>query len=77
VKAVDGVTFKIYKNEIVGIVGESGCGKSTLAKLLIGLVEPPLQYIDGKVLIEGIDLYKLPEKKRRRINGELISYVPQ
>lgn len=77
VKAVDGVTFKVYKNEIVGIVGESGCGKSTLAKLLIGLVEPPLQYIDGKVLIEGIDLYKLPEKKRRRINGEVISYVPQ
>jgi oligopeptide/dipeptide ABC transporter ATP-binding protein len=40
VKAVDGVTFNIYKGETFGVVGESGCGKTTLAKTLIRLLNP-------------------------------------
>jgi oligopeptide/dipeptide ABC transporter ATP-binding protein len=39
VKAVRGVTFKLYPEETVGLVGESGCGKTTIAKALLGLVE--------------------------------------
>ena len=40
VKAVDGLSFDIYKNETIGIVGESGCGKSTFGKTLMLLEEP-------------------------------------
>lgn len=40
VKAVDGVNFKVYPGETLGIVGESGCGKSTMARLVNQLIKP-------------------------------------
>ena len=39
IKAVDDVTFDVYKGETLGLVGESGCGKSTIGRTLIRLYE--------------------------------------
>lgn len=55
VKAVDGVTFDIYKGEIFGVVGESGCGKTTLGRTILLLTKPT----GGEIFFEGEDITKL------------------
>ena len=51
VKAVDDVSFTIYKGETLGMVGESGCGKTTCGRTAMGLYKKT----DGQVLFDGQD----------------------
>ncbi len=60
-KAVDDVSFKIYKGEAFGLVGESGCGKSTIGKMLVNLYKPT----SGKIFYNGTELTALKPKKRK------------
>jgi peptide/nickel transport system ATP-binding protein len=60
--AVNGVSLKVRRGEVLGLVGESGCGKSTLAKLLLGLLEPS----EGEILVDGTALAKIDQLKRSR-----------
>jgi len=58
VRAVDNINISIKEDEIYGIAGESGCGKSTLLKTLYGMVEPPLNVVDGKAYYRIDNEYK-------------------
>lgn len=59
-KAVDDVSFEIYKGETLGMVGESGCGKTTCGRTCIGLYDKT----DGKVLYKGKDVHALSGKEK-------------
>lgn len=60
-RAVDGISFQLGKNEALGLVGESGCGKSTACRLILRLIEPD----EGAVFFNGKDLCKVqPEEMR-------------
>ena len=61
VHAVDGVTFDIYENETLALVGESGCGKSTLGKTILNLASPT----GGEVRFRGTNIYALSEREMR------------
>ena len=67
IRAVDGISFDVYKGETVGIVGESGCGKSTTVRSIAQLYKPTT----GEVLFHGVDLCKADKdtllKERRNI----------
>ncbi|PIU17704.1 MAG: peptide ABC transporter ATP-binding protein, partial [Elusimicrobia bacterium CG08_land_8_20_14_0_20_59_10] len=77
-KAVDGVDFHIFENEVVGLVGESGCGKSVTALSILRLIpDPPGRITGGEIIFRGSDLLKLPYPEMRKIRGKDISIIFQ
>ncbi len=74
VKAVDGITFDIYKGETFGLVGESGCGKSTVARTILRLNNST----GGKITFNGTDITHLDDVKMRehRRNMSMIFQDP-
>ncbi len=67
VRAVDGISFEIYRGETLGMVGESGCGKSTTGRAILKLNRPT----EGKVYLDGIDLGDLEGKKLREMRRRM------
>lgn len=66
-RAVNGVSFDLYKGETLGLVGESGCGKSTTARNIIQLHRPK----SGAVIFKGEDLTKLTDKELNKHRSEI------
>ena len=78
VKAVDGVSFDIYKGRTLGIVGESGSGKSITSLTVMRLLPiPPAKIEGGEVLFKGQDLLKLGKEEIRAIRGNDIAMIFQ
>jgi len=77
VKAVDGVSFAIFENEILGLVGETGCGKSVTALSILGLVRSPGKIMEGSITLKGVDLITLSVKEMRNYRGKEITMIFQ
>lgn len=67
VKAVDGISFDIFRGETLGLVGESGCGKSTAGRSILQLYRPT----SGSVVFEGVDLVKLKGEELRKMRRRM------
>jgi peptide/nickel transport system ATP-binding protein len=85
VRAVDGISFDLFPNEIYGVAGESSCGKTTLIKVISGNIKPPLKAHLGSVnykfdrfgTYEVDMLHVSQDELRQKIRWKEVSYVMQ
>lgn len=74
VKAVDHISFNIYKGETLGVVGESGCGKTTCGRTVLGMYKAT----SGSVMFDGVDIHSMSatEKLAYKKNAQYIFQDP-
>jgi oligopeptide/dipeptide ABC transporter ATP-binding protein len=77
VKAVEGVSFKIYEGETLGLVGETGCGKSVTALSILRLVRPPGEIKSGRVYFGEEDLHQKSYEEFLTYRGNRITMIFQ
>lgn len=78
VRAVEDVRFTIEKGETLGLVGESGCGKTSTVIAVTRVLPKNIEALEGKVLLMGEDISKLPDEKfRKEVRWKKISMVFQ
>ncbi|MFW9874207.1 MAG: ABC transporter ATP-binding protein [Candidatus Thorarchaeota archaeon] len=77
VKAVDGVSFEMSIDEVLGLVGETGCGKSVTALSILRLVRSPGKIIEGTIIFNGVNLLGLTEAQMREYRGNDITMIFQ
>jgi peptide/nickel transport system ATP-binding protein len=78
VAAVNGLGFSLHRGRTLGLVGESGAGKTTTALSIMGLVPSPPGVVEsGRIIFDGQDLLRLPEREMKRIRGNRISMIFQ
>ncbi len=76
-EVVDGVSFRVERGEVFGLVGESGCGKSMTALSIMRLVPYPGRIVGGRVMFDGVDLLSLSEQEMEKVRGRRIAMVFQ
>ena len=73
VKALDDVSFDVYKGEMLVLLGNSGCGKSTLLNLIGGMDSPT----EGQILLNGVDITNFKDKELTKYRKEKIGFIFQ
>ena len=72
-----GVSFRVVKGRILGLVGEHKAGKSLTASAILGLLQPPARVVGGRALFEGQDLLRMSDADLTRVRGARIGFVVQ
>jgi peptide/nickel transport system ATP-binding protein len=67
IRAVDDISFNVYRGQTLGLVGESGCGKTTTGRAILRLIEPT----DGSVIYNGVNLRALGGAALRAMRGKM------
>ena len=73
VKALDDISFDVFKGEMLVLLGNSGCGKSTLLNIIGGMDSPT----EGKVLLNGVDITSFKDKELTKYRKEQIGFIFQ
>jgi len=76
-KVVRDISFEIQTGEIVGIVGESGCGKTLTARSILALPSHNVEIIEGNIIFNGSDIYKLSQEELNNIRGKEVTMIFQ
>jgi peptide/nickel transport system ATP-binding protein len=78
VKAVREISYHLDRGETLAILGESGSGKSVSSSAIMNLIDmPPGRISAGEILLDGVDLLKMPASERRQVNGRRIAMIFQ
>ncbi|MGB3814536.1 MAG: ABC transporter ATP-binding protein [Shinella sp.] len=78
VKAVRDISYHLDRGETLAILGESGSGKSVSSSAIMNLIDmPPGRISSGEILLDGVDLLKMPAHERRAVNGRRIAMIFQ
>jgi len=77
VRAVDGVSLEVPAGEAVGLVGESGSGKSMTLRAILGVLPAEARVTAGRVLLDGVDLAQLDNRRLNQIRGPKIAMIFQ
>lgn len=77
-RVLDGVNFRMFPGERVGLVGETGCGKTTTMKAVLRVLPmPPARIPRGEIFFKGKDILKMKENELRLVRGQGISMIFQ
>ncbi len=74
---IKGISFKVKKNEIIGLVGESGSGKSMTSLCILGLLERKKFKISGKIIFNGKNILNLDKNEIKEIRGSSVAMIFQ
>jgi len=78
INAVDNISFELYENEILGIIGESGSGKSVTVNSIMRLIPEPIgKIINGEILYKDKDVLKYNSEELRNFRANEVGYIPQ
>ena len=77
VKAVDGISYTLKENEVMGIVGESGSGKSVEAYSIMGLLQNPGKVVGGEIIFDGENILEYDAEQMRDFRGNKVSMIFQ
>ncbi|MCP4763052.1 MAG: ATP-binding cassette domain-containing protein [archaeon] len=77
VKAVDGISLEIKRNQVMGLVGETGCGKSVSALSILKLIRNPGEIVNGDIVFNNHNLASLDKKEIRSYRGNTITMIFQ
>jgi oligopeptide/dipeptide ABC transporter ATP-binding protein len=76
-RAVDGASFEVQPGEALGLVGESGSGKTMALRALVGLLPRTARIAGGSIEIDGEDVVRVDERRRRELRGNSVSMIFQ